>query len=194
MTYLLLGLLLFLGTHSTRVFADAWRTRQLARLGEKRWKGVVSIVSLVGFALIVWGYGQTRIVPVDLWNPPLWTRHLAALLMLPSFVLLVAAYVPGNRIKAALGHPMLAGTKIWAFAHLISNGRLADVLLFGGFLVWSVMSFIAARKRDRRAGTIYPVRGVASDVKALVVGLIAWCAFAFWGHAWLIGVAPFGGT
>lgn len=192
MTFLLLGLLLFLGTHSIRIVADDWRTRQFARLGEKRWKGLYSIVALGGFALLVWGYGQTRLAPVDLWNPPLWTRHLAVLLMLPSLVLLVAAYVPGNRIKAALGHPMAAGVKLWAFAHLLANGRLGDVVLFGAFLVWAVLSFVAARKRDRIAGTRYPALGAGRDVKVLIVALLAWVAFTFWAHKWLIGVAPLG--
>jgi uncharacterized membrane protein len=192
MTYLLLGLLLFLGTHSIRIFADDWRTRQFARLGEKRWKGLYSIAALGGFALLVWGYGQTRLAPVELWNPPLWTRHLALLLMLPAFVLLAAAYVPGNRIKAALGHPMVAGTKLWALAHLLANGRLGDVVLFGAFLAWAVLSFVAARKRDRSAGTRYPALGAGRDVKVLIVALLGWAAFTFWGHQWLIGVAPLG--
>ena len=134
MTYLVLGLVLFLGVHSTRIFADDWRTRQIARLGEGAWKGLYSVASLAGFALLVWGYGQTRIDPVVVWDPPTWTRHLAALLMIPAFVLVVAAYVPGNRIKAAVGHPMVAGVKVWAIAHLLSNGRLGDIVLFGVFL------------------------------------------------------------
>ncbi|MBK8336713.1 MAG: NnrU family protein [Sterolibacteriaceae bacterium] len=192
MTFLLLGLLVFLGTHSIRIFADGWRTRQFARLGEKRWKGLYSIVALGGFALLVWGYGQTRLAPVDLWNPPLWTRHVAVLLMLPSLVLLVAAYVPGNRIKAAIGHPMVAGVKLWAFAHLLANGRLGDVVLFGAFLAWAVLSFVAARKRDRIAGTRYPALGAGRDVKVLIVALLGWAAFTFWAHKWLIGVAPLG--
>ncbi|MBK6972260.1 MAG: NnrU family protein [Sterolibacteriaceae bacterium] len=192
MTYLVLGLLIFLGAHSIRIVADGWRTRQLARVGEQGWKGLFSVVSLIGFVLLVWGYGQTRVAPIELWQPPLWTRHLAALLTLISFVLLAAAYVPGNRIKAALGHPMLAGTKVWAFAHLIANGRLADLLLFGAFLVWSIAGFIAARRRDRFAGTRYPAAGGARDALAVSVGVLAWVAFAFWGHLWLIGVAPFG--
>lgn len=192
MSLLLLGLLLFLGTHSIRIVAEDWRSRQYARLGEQRWKGAYSIVALAGFVLLVWGYGQSRLAPVELWSPPLWTRHVAVLLMLPSMLLLVAAYVPGNRIKAALGHPMVAGTKLWAFAHLICNGRLGDIVLFGAFLVWSVASFLAARKRDRIAGTRYPVQGAARDVGVLAAGLLLWVGFTFWGHAWLIGVAPLG--
>ncbi len=112
--------------------------------------------------------------------------------MLPSLVLLVAAYVPGNRIKAAIGHPMVAGVKLWAFAHLLANGRLGDVVLFGAFLAWAVLSFVAARKRDRIAGTRYPALGAGRDVKVLIVALLAWAAFTFWAHKWLIGVAPLG--
>jgi len=193
MEMLLFGLLLLLGSHSVRIVADGWRARQLARLGERRWKGLYALASLAGFALIVWGYGQARIAPVELWNPPLGTRHLAALLTLPAFVLLVAAYVPGNRLKAALGHPMLAGTQLWAFAHLIANGRLADVVLFGAFLAWSTAAFVSSRRRDRRSGTSHPAQaGAVRDAATIAAGLAAWAAFALWGHAWLIGVAPFG--
>lgn len=192
MTLLVLGLLVFFGTHSVRIVAEDWRERQMLRLGEKRWKGLLSLVALVGFVLIVVGYGQARATPVELWNPPLWTRHLALLLMLPAFVLLAAAYVPGNRIKAALGHPMVAGTKLWALAHLLANGRLGDVVLFGAFLAWAVLSFVAGRKRDRSAGTRYPALGAGRDVKVLIVALLGWAVFTFWGHQWLIGVAPLG--
>lgn len=191
MTYLLLGLLLFLGIHSTRIVADGFRTRQLAGMGERPWKILYTVVSLAGFALIIWGYGLARQTPVDLYNPPIWTRHLAALLTLVSFVLIAAAYVPRNHLKAKLGHPMLMGVKVWALAHLLSNGRLADVLLFGGFLVWSAACFASARKRDRVAGKTYSPGSAKGDVIAVVVGAAAWGAFAVWGHAWLIGVRPF---
>lgn len=191
MTYLLLGLLLFLGIHSTRIFADGFRTRQLARMGDRPWKILYTVISLVSFALIIWGYGLARQSPVALYNPPLWTRHLAALLMLASFVLIVAAFVPRNHFKAKVGHPMLAGTKVWAFAHLLSNGTLADLLLFGGFLVWAVVCFVSMRKRDRAAGKTYRAGTVKGDVIAVVIGAAAWAAFAVWGHLWLIGVRPF---
>lgn len=191
MTTLILGLLIFLGTHSTRIFADGWRTRQMARLGENGWKGLYAVISLIGFGLMVWGYGQTRSVPVDLWHPPLWTRHLAALLTVPAFVLLVAAYVPGSRVKRWLGHPMIAGVALWAVAHLLSNGRLGDVLLFGAFLLWAVLDFFASRRRDRAAGTRYPAGTLARDGLVLSIGLIAWLAFVKFAHLWLIGVAPF---
>lgn len=192
MTALVIGLLVFLGAHSVRIFAEEWRGRQIARLGPQRWKGVYSVVSLAGFALIVWGYGMARAEPLLLWTPPVWTRHLAALLTLPAFVLLAAAYVPATRIKAAVSHPMVLGVKIWAVAHLIANGTLADALLFGSFLAWAALDFQAARARDRAAGTRYVAGPIARDAAAVIIGLAAWAAFAFWLHASLIGVRPFG--
>jgi uncharacterized membrane protein len=192
MVVLVIGLVIFLGLHSVRIVADDWRSAQIARLGEGPWKGLYSLVAAVGLALIVWGYGLARTAPVDLWSPPLWTRHLASLLTLPAFVLLAAAYVPGTRIKAAIGHPMVVGTKLWAFAHLLSNGRLADVLLFGGFLAWSVLLFAASRRRDRAQGKSYVAGPLSRDLIAVGVGALAWVAFALWLHGPLIGVRPFG--
>jgi uncharacterized membrane protein len=192
MTLLLLGLVLFLGVHSTRIFAEGWRTATIARVGEKPWKGIYSVLSIAGFVLLVIGYGAARQAPVVLFAPPVWTRHLAALLTIPAFVLLVAAYVPGNAIKRAIGHPMVAGVKVWALAHLLANGTLADVLLFGTFLAWAVLSFIAARRRDRAAGTTYPAGPGSRTAITVVVGLVAWAVFAFALHRPLIGVAPFG--
>jgi uncharacterized membrane protein len=192
MTLLILGLVLFLGIHSTRVFAEGWRTRFIADKGANTWKGLYTVVSLLGFALLVWGYGVARQQPVALWSSPTWTRHLAALLTLPAFVLLAAAYVPANGIKARLHHPMVLGVKVWALAHLLANNTLADLLLFGGFLVWAVLSFRAARGRDRAAGTSYPAGRPVMTVATVLVGLAAWAGFAFWAHAAWIGVRPFG--
>ncbi|MCX7228886.1 MAG: NnrU family protein [Burkholderiales bacterium] len=192
MGMMLLGMVLFLGVHSVRVFADGARDSLIRRLGPGAYKGLYSLASIAGFVLIVWGYGLARTAPVDLWMPPVWTRHLAALLTIPAFVLLAAAYVPGTAIKAAVGHPMVMGVKVWAFAHLIANGRLADVVLFGGFLAWAVLLYIASRKRDRRTGTRYVAGPASRDAIAIVVGLAAWAAFAFWLHGALIGVRPFG--
>lgn len=192
MTLLLLGLALFLGVHSTRIVAEGWRTTTIARVGEKPWKAIYSLLSIAGFVLLVIGYGAARQSPVVLFAPPVWTRHLAALLTIPAFVLLVAAYVPGNAIKRAIGHPMVAGVKVWALAHLLANGTLADVLLFGTFLAWAVLGFIAARRRDRAAGTTYPAGPGSRTAITVVVGLVAWAVFAFALHRPLIGVAPFG--
>lgn len=135
MIYLVAGLVLFLGLHSVRIFAEDWRTARIAQRGESVWKGLYSAISIVCFVLIVYGYGLSRQAPVDLWTPPLWTRHVTALLTLPVFILLAAAYVPGTTIKATLHHPMMLSVKLWAAAHLLSNGRLSDVLLFGGFML-----------------------------------------------------------
>ena len=192
MSLRIFGLVMFLGVHSVRIVAEPWRTRMLERLGENGWKGAYTLVSLAGFALIVWGYGLARQQPVVLWASPTWTRHLAALLTLPAFVMLVAAYVPGNTIKARLKHPMVLAVKVWALAHLLANNTLADVLLFGGFLVWAVFSFRAARQRDRASNIVYPPGRAGPTVVTVVVGVAAWAAFAFWGHAALMGVRPFG--
>jgi uncharacterized membrane protein len=192
MTWLIFGLLIFLGAHSVRVFAEGWRTRTLARLGEGAWKGAYSLLSVLGLALIVWGYSQARQQPTVLWAAPVWTRHLAALLTLPAFVLLAAAYVPGNGIKAAVKHPMVLGVKVWALAHLIANNSLADLLLFGGFLLWAVLCFRAARQRDRALQTAYAAGNLSKSLLTVVVGLVGWAVFAFWAHGALIGVRPFG--
>ncbi len=192
MTLLILGLVIFLGSHSVRIFAEPWRGARIAAMGLNAWKGVYSIISILGFVLIVWGYGVARGAPVILFSPPVWTKHVAALLTIPAFILLAAAYVPGTRIKRAVGHPMIAGVKAWAFAHLLANGTLADVVLFGAFLVWAIVDYIAARRRDRAAGTVYVVGPITRDLAAVVVGLVAWAAFAVWLHALLIGVRPFG--
>ena len=190
MTFLILGLLAFFAVHSVRIFAEPWRTRQIAKLGANPWKGLYSLASLIGFVMIVWGYGMARGEPVVIWSPPVWTRHLAALLTLFTFVLIVAAYVPRNIFKAKLHHPMILGIKVWALAHLLANGTLADLLLFGAFLVWAVFDFRAARARDR--GVTYAAGTAGGTVVTLVVGLAGWVVFAFWLHARLIGVSPFG--
>ena len=192
MTVLILGLIIFLGVHSTRIVADGWRTAQLKRLGEGAWKGIYSLISLAGFGLIVWGFSLARQQPVVLWTPPVAMRHVAALLTLIAFVLLVAAYVPRNAIKARLHHPMVLAVKTWAFAHLLANGTLADLLLFGAFLAWAVVCYIAEKKRDRAALTQYPAGTAGGTAATVVVGIAAWALFAFWLHGLLIGVRPFG--
>lgn len=192
MTLLVLGLVIFLGVHSVRIVADGWRTAFIARRGLGAWKGLYSVASLVGFVLIVWGYGQARQNPVVLWAPSAGAYHLAVLLTLVSFVLLAAKDVPGNGIKARVHHPMVLGVKVWAFAHLLANHTLADLVLFGSFLVWSIASFAAARRRDRAAGTTYPPGRQSRTLLTVAVGAVAWLVFALWLHGWLIGVRPFG--
>lgn len=192
MSMLAIGLLLFLGVHSVRIVADPWRHAMRAGLGAGPWKGLYSLLSLVGLLLIVMGYGAARQAPVVLWDPPTAMRHVASLLTLVSFVLLAAAYVPGNGIKSRVHHPMAAGVKVWALAHLLANGSLADLLLFGSFLAWAVASFIAARRRDRQEGTRYRAGSLGGTLVTVGVGLGAWAGFAFWAHEMLIGVRPFG--
>ena len=192
MNLLILGLVMFLGVHSVRILAAPWRAKTRARLGEGGWKGIYSLLSLAGFVAICWGYALARQAPVTLWVPPTGMRHAASLLTLGSFILLAAAYVPRNMFKARWGHPMLLATKLWALAHLLANGTLADALLFGGFLIWAVMLFIVSRRNDRTLGTTYPAASRTGTAVSVMVGAAAWVVFALWAHALLIGVRPFG--
>lgn len=192
MTVLILGLILFLGVHSVRIFAEGWRSAQIAQRGEGAWKGLYSVASIVGFALIIWGYGLARQEPVALWAPQPWARHLASLLMLLAFILLAAAYVPKNGIKSWVHHPMVLGVKLWALAHLLANHTLADMLLFGSFLLWAVLNFRAARARDRIGHVSYAAGTMGGTAVTIVAGLVGWAVFAFWAHGFLFGVTPFG--
>ena len=187
---LIAGLVLFLGVHSVRIFANDWRSAQLAQRGEAIWKLGYSALSIAGFVLIVWGYGLARQSPMVLWPTPRGMNHLAALLTLLAFVLLVAAYMPRNAIKAKLRHPMILGVKVWALAHLLANNALADLLVFGSFLVWAMLSFRAARQRDRQQQSVQLASNGFATAATVVVGVVAWAAFAFWGHLALIGVRP----
>lgn len=194
MTWLVVGLVLFIGIHSVSIVAPRGRHALANRLGEGPWKGLYTVVALAGFGLIVAGYSAARQDPVVLWVPPVAMRHVAALLMLPVFVLLLAAYLPG-RIQRAAKHPMLAATKFWALAHLLANGTLGDVLLFGSFLAWAVADRISLKRRAS-AGLVRPVLGAsagkANDAIAVVGGLVLYAVFAFWAHGFLFGVRPFG--
>ncbi|HKW80302.1 MAG TPA: NnrU family protein [Casimicrobiaceae bacterium] len=192
MVQLVAGLVVFLGIHSVRIVADPWRSARIARIGPGPWKGIYSLVSIAGFLLLIWGYGRARAATVVLWQPPLWTHYLAGVLTLVAFVLLAAAYVPGTRTKSALHHPMVLSVKVWAFAHLVANGSLADVVLFGSFLVWAIADFAASRRRDHRQGTVYPAGRLGRDALAAAIGIVAWFIFAFYLHARWIGVRPFG--
>lgn len=192
MLVLLLGLVLFLGVHSVRIVAPAWREAMIARRGETAWKGVYSLVAGLGLVLIVWGYGLARAEPVVLYSPPVWARHLALVLMMPVFVMLAAAYIPG-RIKTALKHPMLAAVKLWAVAHLIANGTLADVVLFGSFLAWAVADRISVKRRPAAEGAVPGLPPApANDLIAVVVGATLYVVFLLFLHRWLFGVSPLG--
>jgi len=190
MTYLIAGLLLFLGVHSIAIVAPAWRDGMAARLGDASWKAIYALVSVIGFVMLVHGYGLARAEPMVLYTPPMWMRHVASLLMLPVFPLLLATYLPG-RIKAAVKHPMLTATKAWALAHLLVNGNLADVLLFGGFLAWAVADRIAVGKRAvQRKPVVTGAPSRMNDVLAIVGGLVLYVVVIAWAHQRFIGVPP----
>lgn len=190
MLVLILGLIIFLGVHSVRIFADDWRRGMVARLGEGPWKGIHSLASIIGFVLIIWGYGMARQNPVLLWLSPDWLKHVAIALNLVAFILFAAFLVPAGRIKARLGHPMILSVKVWAFAHLLANGTLADLVLFGAFLVWAVADFAASRRRDRARGTIRVGGPIRNDLIAVMAGALIWAAILWRVHEWVIGVSP----
>ncbi|MFK8052857.1 MAG: NnrU family protein [Woeseiaceae bacterium] len=188
MTMLILGLVLFLGGHSLAIFAPAKRDAWALRFGDLGWRALYGIVAVIGLILIVKGYAVARLDPVIVWLPPAWTRHLVAVLMLPTFVFLVAAYFPG-KIKDKLKHPMLVSVKLWALAHLLANGMLADIILFGSFLAWAVADRISLKRRAPRASITLP-KNPANDFIAVAIGLVLYFAVALKLHLWLIGVAP----
>ncbi|MCK9538866.1 NnrU family protein [Dokdonella sp.] len=192
MTLMLLGLVLFLGAHSTQMIAPGWRAQRVARMGLLPWKALYAVVSIAGFVLIIVGFGQARQAPLLAWSPPLGLQHVNHLLTLAAFILIVAAYVPRNHFKAWLGHPMLAGVALWAFGHLLVTRFQHDLVLFGAFLAWALVDFVISRRRDRRAGVQYPPGTLAGDAIVVVVGVLAWAVFAFWLHLALIGVKPVG--
>jgi uncharacterized membrane protein len=187
MTLLIAGLVLFLGIHSVAIVSAAMRATAIKRMGEAAWKGLYSLISLLGFVLLCYGFGVARQTPMMLHAPPAWLRHVALIVMLPVFPLLFAAYLPG-RIKTAAKHPMLAAVKLWAFAHLLANGNLADVLLFGGFLVWAVMDRISMQRRSVPQVLRSAPPGPWNDVIAVVLGLAIYVLIVGWAHARLFGV------
>ena len=186
MTTLIAGLVLFFAAHSVSIANVGWRDRMAATMGEWPWKGLYSVVSLVGFVMICIGYGQARMSPVLLYAPPVGLRHVALLLMVPVFPIFLATYFPG-RIKAVLKHPTLVATKLWAVAHLLANGMLADVVLFGSFLAWAVADRISVKRRALRPPPEVPESRL-NDVIAVVGGLSLYVAFVFWLHHILIGI------
>ena len=186
MTLLIIGLIVFFATHSLAIVNVSWRDRAAARIGTMAWQGLYALVAIAGLVLIIRGYGLARQDPLVLYQPPVWLRHGATLLQIFVFPLLLAAYLPG-RIQTASGHPMLAATKLWALAHLLANGTLAAVLLFGSFLTWAVADRVSLKRRSPPQLPALPASRL-NDALVIVLGLALYVAFVFWGHGWLIGV------
>jgi uncharacterized membrane protein len=190
MTMLIFGLVIFLGIHSTRIFAESSRDRAIARLGEGPWKGVYTLLSLIGFVMIVWGFGAARWTAPILWAPPIWTRHITILLMLISMILLAAYGLKKSHIAVAIHHPMLWAVVLWSVGHLIANGSLVDLVLFGAFLAWSLLDLAANYARDRAKAIAYPAPNWGATIGAVVVGAILWGVLIGGLHLWLFGVPP----
>lgn len=189
MSIFLIGLFVFLGIHSISIVNESWRNTMVDRIGEWTWKGIYSLVSICGFILIVWGYDVTRYDSALVYSPPIWLKHFSLLLLLPVFILLVAAYLPG-RIKAVTKHPMLIATMLWAVAHLLSTGSLVNAILCGSFLTWAVWDRISLESRQAR-----PIPGAPdssyNDIASCVVGVGLYLAFVFWLHELFIGVPTY---
>ena len=190
MCLLIAGLAIFFGAHSTAIVVPRLRDSLRTRLGAGAWRAIYSVVSLVGFVMMCWGFGIARHAPYLLYIPPAWLRYVAVVLMLPVFPLLFASFLPG-RIRTTLKHPFLAGVKFWALAHLLANGMLADVLLFGSFLAWAVFDRISFKRRPPQVLRTAPERPW-NDAVAVVLGLAVYALFLFGAHRWLFGVAPLG--
>src|SRR5450432_1188318 len=185
------GLALFLGVH-TLTTQRALRARVIAASGEGGYKIGYALASIVGLALIVWGFAQYRATGwIDVWYPPKALKHITVALMLPAVILVVAAYIRG-RIYTTLKHPMLAGVKLWALAHLLANGDLGSIILFGSFLGWAVFDRISLKHRADAGAPPIPVGGVGNDLIAVAVGLVAYLALGFAFHPVVIGVPVFG--
>ena len=187
MTLLILGIIVFLGVHLLPTFHDVRQTL-IGRLGENGYKALFSLLSIVGFVLIVWGFAKAPVIQI--WQPPYWTRYVAMVLMLPVFVLLIAAYVPGQ-IKAKVKHPFVDAISTWALANLIANGDLSSIILFGSFLAWAVYDRITLKRRSDPGAPELPSAGHGNDVMAVIVGTLLYLALGFWFHPYVIGVPAF---
>ncbi|KND61539.1 NnrU family protein, required for expression of nitric oxide and nitrite reductase (Nir and Nor) [Candidatus Burkholderia verschuerenii] len=183
------GLVVFLGMHSISIVAPAWRDAQVNRLGEGPWKGLYSVISIASFIAMIYGYGMARAQPVALYMPPMGLKHLTFLLMLPVFPFLIAAYFPG-RVRRLVRHPMLWALILWSASHLLCNGTLNDVLVFGGFLLWAVADLISVSSRTKVRAVRGAPASAANDAIVIVVGLALYALMLFWAHAHLIGVSP----
>ncbi|MFZ1150395.1 MAG: NnrU family protein [Xanthobacteraceae bacterium] len=187
----IIGLVVFLGTHVFVTMRDH-RAAVVARIGEWPYRGLFSLVSIVGIVLIGYGFAAYRAAgPIMVWYPPVWTRHIVVALMWPASIMIAAAYIPGN-IKRVLKHPMLVGVKTWAFAHLCANGDLGGIILFGSVLAWAVYDRITLKRRKDAGAPPIPVGGTKNDIIAIVVGTIIYLALGFVFHPVVIGVPAFG--
>lgn len=185
------GLALFIGVHTLTTLRDA-RAAAIARLGEGGYKIVYSLASFAGIALIAWGFSLYRATGwINVWHPPVALRHLALALMLPAVILVVASYIRG-RIYTTLKHPMLAGVKLWALLHLLANGDLGSIILFGSILAWAVYDRISLKRRADPGAPPIPVGGISNDAIAVVVGIIAYAALTYVFHPLVIGVPVIG--
>lgn len=189
MTLFLIGLVIFLGSHSCRIFAEPWRTKMIAQLGEKKWKGLYTIISLTGFIMMVVGYGQARQNPILLWQPTSAGIHLALVLNLVVFNLLTSSSPTNNAIRLKVKHPMILAVKVWALAHLLANGTLVHLILFGSFLIWAVLDFRSARKRPFDVPESNVISKKATFI-SVISGIVVWAIFVFWLHEVLIGISP----
>ena len=188
MDILITGLVLFLGMHSISIVNASWRDRMVTKLGLLAWQGPYSLLAIAGFVLIIHGYQLASESPVILYEPPVWLHHVSLLLMVFVFPLFFATYLPG-RIQTVAKHPTLVATKTWALAHLLANGSLADVVLFGAFLAWAVVDRISIKRRIPIAVSGVPASKL-NDVLVIVLGLGVYVLFVLWAHAWLFGVSP----
>ncbi|MDK4711653.1 NnrU family protein [Rhizobium sp. CNPSo 4039] len=190
MALLILGIVLFLGLHLIRVMAPGLRSSLIARLGEGGWKGAYSIASIVALIILIYGFGQARDM-TPIWTPPFWMSHITILLMLFALICLVASLLPAGHIAVRTKHPMVLSVKIWALAHLLSNGDGAAILLFAAFLAWGVILRISLKRRERAGEiTLRPFVSAKYDVYAIVIGVIVWALIIWKLHAWIIGVSP----
>ena len=188
---MILGLVLFFGVHTLTTQREM-RAQVIAASGEGGYKIGYTLVSLLGFVLIVWGFAHYRATGMwEIWTPPTALKHLAVALMLPAVILVVASYIRG-RIYTRLKHPMLAGIKLWAAAHLLANGDLGSIILFGSFLGWAVFDRISLKHRADSGAPPIPVGGPGNDLIAVAVGLVAYLALGFAFHPVVIGVPVFG--
>jgi uncharacterized membrane protein len=190
MAILLLGLVIFLGLHSTRIVSEDGRERAIARIGEGPWKGIYSALSVIGFVLIVWGFARARYDAPQVWTPPAGARHITMLLMLVALILFAGFLFKRSYIAVITHHPMLWSVLLWSMGHLFANGSAADLLLFGAFLVWSASDLASSYARDRRNGVVYPAPEVGATAGAVVVGLVVYALLISGLHLWLFGVSP----